>query len=125
MAFTTTEKTDIRRYCGYSVYGALPVQGFGYRFFTWEGNLEYKLNNLLAEEETVIRNTYLTNLNQLETDIVGVRANLDTDKAAVWTHNKNEQQDRENLFNSWRKKLCEFLGIPPGPGLQTGIRRVI
>jgi hypothetical protein len=125
MAFTDAEKTAIRAYCGYPVYGGQPAQGFGYRFFTWYGNLEYKLNNLQPSEEAVIKNTYLPNLAQLESDIVGSRVNLDTDKAAVWTHNKNEVRDRQNLFDDWRNRLCGFLGIPPGPALQTGIRIVI
>lgn len=120
MAFTDAEKTDIRRFCGYPVFGGQPVQAFGHRFYQQYGTLEFRLNNLLASEEAVIRTTYLTNLQQLEIDIVGTRANLDTDQAAVWTHNKNEQRDREQLFDSWRRKLCGFLGVPAGPALGTG-----
>lgn len=115
MAFTDAEKTDIRRFCGYPAFGNQPTQGFGYRFFTQYGTLEYKLNNMMAAEEGVVRTTYLANLATLETAIPGVSANLDTDAAAVWTHNKNELRDREALFSSWRKKLCQFIGIPPGP----------
>ncbi|MHA3052521.1 hypothetical protein [Acinetobacter sp. ANC 4640] len=120
MAFTDAEKTDIRRYCGYPVFGGQPTQAFGHRFYQQYGTLEFRLNNLQASEEAVIRTTYLTNLQQLETDIVGTRSNLDTDQAAVWTHNKNEQRDREQLFDSWRRKLCGFLGIPPGAALGAG-----
>jgi hypothetical protein len=115
MAFTDAEKTDIRRFCGYPVFGGQPVQAFGHRFFKWYGTLEFRLNNLQAGEETVIRTTYLANLATLETAIPAASANLDTDQAAVWTHNKNEQRDRERLFDSWRKRLCDFLGVPPGP----------
>ena len=46
-------------------------------------------------------------------------ANLDTDVAAVWTHNKREVADREALFTNLRKKLCEFLGVPPGPAFNS------
>ncbi|WP_137010146.1 hypothetical protein [Aquitalea aquatilis] len=120
MAFTDAEKTDIRRFCGYPVFGGQPVQAFGHRFFTQYGTLEFRLNNLQAVEEAVIRTTYLANLQQLETDIVGTRVNLDTDEAAVWKHNRREQADREALFDSWRRKLCGFLGVSPGPALGDG-----
>jgi hypothetical protein len=124
--FTDAQKTDIRRFCGYGVYGAIATQGFGYRFFTWAGTLEYRLNNLSAAEEAVVINTFLTNLYQLETDVPAVRDNLDTDQAAVWYHNKRELNDRYQLLNSWAKRLCGFLGIPPGQFLSPGgIRRVI
>ena len=98
MAFTDAEKTDIRRFCGYGAYGGgTPNPASGYRFSTQYGILEYKMNNLSVSEEVVVRTTYLVNLATLETAIFGISANLDTAQAAVWTHNKNEQRDRENL----------------------------
>ena len=96
MSFTTAEKVDIRRFCGYGLYATgTPLPASGYRFSTQYGVLEYKLNTLGAEEEAVVRTTYLTNLATLETAIFGTSANLDTDQAAVWTHNKNEYADRK------------------------------
>ena len=84
MAFTTAEKVDIRRFCGYGLYGgAQPLPASGYRFSTQYGVLEYKLNTLGAEEEAVVRTVYLANLSTLETAIFGVGANLDTAQAAV------------------------------------------
>ena len=77
--------------------------------------LEYKLQNIDTDEANVVVNTYLANLTTLETAIPAASANLDTDAAAVWTHNKNEQRDRERLFDGWRMRLCQFLGVPPGP----------
>ena len=118
MAFTDAEKTDIRRFCGYPAFGNTASQGFGFRYTTRYGQLEYILGSLLAVEEAVVRTTYLTNLALLETDIVGARVNLDTAQASVWTHNKNEQSDRERLFASWRLKLCSFMGVSPGPELE-------
>ncbi len=126
MAFSSSEKADIRRYCGFPVYGGQPVQAFGYRFSQHYGTLEFKLNNLQDVEEAVIRTTYLANLATLETAIVSASTNLDTDSAGPWTHNKNEVRDRERLFDDWRRRLCHFLGIPPGPGLSdSGIRIVV
>lgn len=78
------------------------------------------MSNMLAEEEGVVRTTFLANLTTLETAIPGTSANLDTDAAAVWTHNKNELRDREALYSNWRRKLCGFLGVPPGPDLAGG-----
>jgi hypothetical protein len=124
--FTDAEKTDIRRYCGYPAYGA-GASGFqSWRFFQAYGTLEYRLNNLSSGEEAVIRGTYLVPLAQLETAIPGAGANLDTDAAAVWTHNKNEVGDRSALFDDWRRRLCGFLGLPAGPALaQAGVRFVV
>lgn len=115
MAFTDAQKTDIRRFCGYPVFGSQPVQAFGHRFFHWYGTLEFRMNNLQPGEEAVITATYLANLYTLESAIPTTGANLDTDQAAVWTHNKNEMRDRDRLFDGWRKRLCNFLGVPPGP----------
>lgn len=118
MAFTDAEKVAVRRYCGYEAYGAGPSGFQGWRFFQAYGLLEFRLNHLSNDEEFVVRDTYLTNLKTLEMAILGVSANLDTDKAAVWTHNKNEHADRERLYASWRRKLCDFLGLPIGKGLR-------
>ena len=127
MAFSDAEKTDVRRFCGYSAYGNAPTANFGARFTTAYGSLEYKLNNLSAAEEAVVRTTYLANLALLETDLISTRTNLDTAEASVWKHNPREQADREALFASCRMKLCGFLGVPLGPDLQAGgsVRMVV
>lgn len=117
---TDAQKVDVRRFCGYPAYGSIPTQGFASRFFQHYGTLEFRLNNLQPAEETVVVVTYLANLYTLESAIPAIAANLDTDKAAIWTHNKNEQRDRERLFDGWRRKLCAFLGVPPGPELGDG-----
>jgi hypothetical protein len=118
MSFTDVQKTDIRRFCGYPVFGQSPNQFVGYRFFQAYGNLEFKLDNLLPSEEAVIATVYLTPLYALEAAIPGSGGNLDTQNAAVWTRNPREPRDRADLFDSWRRRLCAFLGVPPGPGLE-------
>ncbi|MDE1998577.1 MAG: hypothetical protein KGI52_06595 [Burkholderiales bacterium] len=115
--FTDAQKVDIRRFCGYPAYGdgntVFPAPWIYSQYLA----LEYRLNHLSAEEGAVVVNTYLANLTTLESAIPLTSANLDTDQAAVWKHNKRELQDRDALFGNWRRKLCGFLGIPPGPGL--------
>ena len=130
MAFSNQERVDIRRFCGYGAFGGIASPAFGYRFFTAYGTLEYKLSNLAIEEETTLRATYLTNTNSLfvlEQAIFGSSANLDTDQAAVWYHNKNEVKDRTTLFNMVRRQLCAFFGVEAGPELQSngGITLVV
>ncbi len=120
MSFTDAQKTDIRRFCGYPVFGQSPNQFVGYRFFQAYGNLEFKMDNLLPEEETVVETVYLTQLYALETAVPGSGANLDTTTAAVWTRNAHEPRDRAALFDDWRRRLCAFLGVPPGPGFDSG-----
>ncbi len=113
---TDQQKTDIRRFCGYSAYGASPAGNIGWRFYTAYGLLEYRMNNLSVAEVTVVVN-YLTTLNQLEAVVPLASDNLDSDAASVWTHNRNEVGDRLNLLDEWRRRLCSFLGVPPGEGL--------
>ena len=113
MAFTEAEKVDIRRYCGYPFFGDVNTTHFGYRYFTYYGQLEYRMNHLSDAEEAVVR-SYLGNLQSLESAIPTTSDNLDTAKAAVWTHNPAEQDDRERLFSSWRLKLANLFGIPFG-----------
>ena len=127
MAFTDAEKTDLRRFCGYPAYGGTPSGFQSWRFFQVYGLMEYRMNNMSASEESVMRTTYLTNLYTLETAIVTAASNLDTDEAGPWKHNKREISDRTALFNQWRRNLCGFLGIPQGPdcGMAGGVAIVI
>lgn len=115
--FTDAQLVDIRRFCGFPSYGdgqaVFPAPWIMKNYLA----LEYRLQHISASEGAVVVNVYLGNLATLEAAIVGTSDRLSTDEAAVWKHNKHELRDRENLFDSWRRKLCSFLGIPPGPGL--------
>lgn len=119
------QKVDIRRFCGYPAYGA-GASGFeSWRFFQAYGTLEYRMNNLAVAEIGVVVN-YLATLTALEGAIPQASGNLDTDAAASWQHNAREVHDRMTLFDGWRRRLCGFLGLPPGPELQdSGITLVV
>lgn len=117
--FLDSEKTDIRRFCGYPAYGGGGSGFQSWRFFQAFGLLEYRLNNLAAAEEQIVRN-YLGTLSALEVAIPQAGGNLDTDQASVWTRNTEEVRDRQSLFDDWRHRLCGFLGVPPGPALANG-----
>lgn len=124
MSLTNQEKVDTRRFCGYGAFGGIASPAFGARFFRAYGTLEFKLGNLAAEEESTLRLIYLASVNSLfvlEAALYATSANLDTDVAAVWTHNKNEQRDRERLFNRMRCNLCAFLGVEQGPDLSNAV----
>ncbi len=124
-SFTDAQKTDIRRYCGYPAYGAGAAGFSSWRFFQAYGTLEYRLNNLSVAEIAVALQ-YVATLATLEAAIPPTSENLDTDAAAAWTHNPNEQRDRLALFDSWRLRFCGFLGIPAGPALgQAGVTLVV
>lgn len=113
--FTDQQLVDIRRFCGYPAYGdgnvVFPFPWIMRQYLA----LEYRLQHMSATEGGVVVNTYLTNLYTLENAVPAAGANLDTDQASVWTHNKDEVRDRLQLFDNWRRRLCQFLGIPPGP----------
>jgi len=76
--------------------------------------------NNLSQAETGVTRRYLVTLHNLEAAVPRSGENLDTDQAAVWTHNRDETRDRGRLFDSWCRRLCGFLGIPAGPGLTDG-----
>jgi hypothetical protein len=123
--FTDSQKTDMRRFCGYPAYGAGATGFNSWRFFQAYGTLEYSLNNLATAEISVCVQ-YISTLQMLESAIPTASENLDTDSATAWTHNNGEVQDRERLFDSWRRRLCRFLGVPPGPALESaGVSLVV
>ena len=118
------EKTDARRFCGYPAYGS-GASGFeGWRFFQAYGLMEYRMTNLAPAELQVVRQ-YLATLYGLETAVPTAGANMGTDMAAVWKRNVNEQRDRDRLFDSWSRRLCGFIGVPPGPYLKAGGIQVV
>src|SRR4051812_32306566 len=121
---TELEKIETRRHCGYPAYGA-GASGFSsWRVYQAYGQLEYRINNLSAGELVVLRR-YLQTLLTLESAIPRVSENLDTNDAAIWSRNPNECRDREGLYDGWRIRLCAFLGLRAGPGLDTRIRSLI
>jgi hypothetical protein len=77
------------------------------------------MNNLSDAEAAVVRR-YLGTLTILEFAVPRAGDNLDTDQASVWTRNRDELRDRTRLFDDWRRRLCGFFGIPPGPTLTDG-----
>lgn len=113
-----SERTELRRFCGYPAFGA-GASGFqSWRFFSAYGVLEYRLSNLSNNEVAVAR-TYIGQLQALELGVIGSAANLDTEQAAAWHRNVNETTDRTRLFQDWRRRLAAFIGVPPGPDLLT------
>lgn len=119
---TAAQMIDARRYMGYQAIGTtINLNGDNDLVYASFGmvtmSLDTRLKTLAAAEEAVLVNTYLVNLTVLESAIVAASANLDTDQAAVWKHNKNEVSDRDRLFDSWRKRLCGFLGFPCGDNI--------
>jgi hypothetical protein len=124
-SFSDAQKADVRRFCGYPAYGAGAAGFNSWRFFQSYGVLEYRMNNLAPAEMAVVLQ-YLSTLASIEAAIPGTSDNLDTESAAAWTHNADELRDRTNLFDGWRRRLCGFLGVPPGPALgQAGIQLVV
>ena len=124
MAFTSAQAADIRRFCGYPAYGAGPAGFQGWRFFTAYGLLEFRINNLSPEEESVVT-SYLGTLNQLEAAVTEAGSGLDTAQASVWTRNPSELRERTALFDDWRRRLCGFLGLPPGLALGDGTLKLV
>ncbi len=122
---TDAQTTDARRFAGYAAPGTtMVVDANSDTVFVQYGvvtmSLFTRLTSLSVTEEAVLTGTYLANLNGLESAVPMAGDNLDTDKAAVWKHNANEVRDRLALLAQWSLRMCLFLGVAPGPGLQVG-----
>lgn len=97
MAFTEQELADIRRFCGYAPSGKEQHDLL----------LTFKINYLTKTERAVVRR-YLATLATLA-DVIAV---------------DRGRPETERLFTGWRRRLCGFLGIPPGPGVFAEAPRV-
>ena len=117
--FTDTEKTDIRRFMGYPPCGTDMNSMLIGVLVNDEGVVEYRLNLLTEDEGNQVRK-YLKALKGLEDAILAAADNLEDDVLGPLKRNKTEIAERTALFESWRKRLCQFLNMKPGPGLRTG-----
>ncbi len=128
MALTDSQATDVRRWAGYGMAGNESLSIYVDPVYSHAGpawglnklTLADKLAALTAAEESVLVTTYLAILATLESAIPAAADNMDTDTAGPWKANRNEMSERTGLFNKWRRDMCAFLGIPPGPGLGSG-----
>lgn len=131
MTLTAQQTADVRRFAGYPSLGtdtpADASRDFAYGWVSpgvWQ-TLFTRLENMPPETENTLVTVYLVRLYRLEQAILGASDNLDTEVAAVWTRNKNEVSDRMRLFDNWRRRMCQLIGIAPGPYLGEGGLRVV
>lgn len=125
MSFSEQEKAELRRLCGYPARGAFLGTPQPWLHLAAGELFEFRVNNL-SNSEMAIARRYLGTLLALEIAIPKSADNLDTDQAAVWTRNKEEYRDRVRLFDDWRRRLCGFLGVGPGPSLgSSGLTLVV
>lgn len=116
---TTKQLVDLRRFCGFYPKrkdGNHIIMGV---LYTQDGELEYALGQLTGEENDVIV-TQLARLNTMEDAEFSALDSVGTAQAAVWTRNKDEFAERLAIYTRLRLKLCETIGIRPGPLMQTG-----
>lgn len=125
---TDAQVTDVRRWAGYGMTGDTSLAIYADPVYSHAGpawglnqlTLAQKLAALTAAEESVLVTTFLTPLALLEMAIPAAADNMDTQAAGPWIANPREMQERTNLFNKWRRDMCGFLAIPPGPALGAG-----
>lgn len=128
-SLTAQQLVDVRYFMGYSVTGSsTPYLGsaaapstfreLAYSDTDYMGlSLDYRLATLSAEEISRVTGYFLLNLYLREAEIQTAAANLDTDKAAAWTHNRDEVAHRTSLFTALRRDLCRFMGFAGGSAL--------
>lgn len=116
---TDAERVEVRRFTGWPAAGTPATGQSSWRFFQAFGFLEWRVSNLTEDELAVVRR-FLAQCAELEQALLGASENLDTDQAAVWHRNTREWGDRTRALNDWRRKLCGFLGVRPGPDLGEG-----
>lgn len=86
-------------------------------FFQSGGTLEWRLKTLAAPERQRLR-SFLGTLADMECAVQGTSETLGTSAASVWVRNPRELTERVRLFDWWRRRVCSFLGVRPGPDLQ-------
>ena len=118
-ALSDQEKEDVREFCGYPLYGngtvIFPAPWVNVYWLA----LETRMNTMQPAE---LQNTRykLSVLYPLDLAIFTAGGTLQVDTAAVFKRNANEMKERHRLFDHYRKRLCQFLGVPPGPNLNQG-----
>jgi len=118
-SLTEAELTDARRFLGYAAHGAMRGGAASVWFYQASAAVDARLS-LLSESEAGVLRGYLRTLAQMEAAIPGVGEGLDTASAAGWVRNAGELAERERLFDGWRRRMCGFLGLLPGPELRRG-----
>ncbi len=113
---TDQELTDARRFLGYPVFSAGESASLSWALVQASSAVDYRLSNLSDTEVAVLRQ-YLQALRQLECAIPEMSAGMDTQAAGGWVRNPTEFVERTGLFDDWRRRLCAFIGLPPGPAL--------
>jgi hypothetical protein len=116
---TEAELTDARRFLGYAARGAMRGVTSSAWFYQASAAADARLAALSESEAGVLRG-YLQTLAAMEAAIPAVAEGLDTATAAGWVRNAGELEERERLFDGWRRRMCGFLGLVPGPELRRG-----
>lgn len=109
------EAADTRRFCGYGVVASESYMA------TYTAANSAQVDAVLAalspQDTYTLRTVYLANLYVLEAAIPAMSSTLIVDSAAVFKRNANEQPERNELFDYWRRRLAWFLGVPIGAGI--------
>lgn len=126
--FEPADLIDLRRFCGYPMYGAEANSSspyFGTHFFERAGTFEYRVSHLTdAEGEIVL--TFLEQLRGLEAAVLDSTKTLGVESAAVFKRNPAELRERTGIYENWRARLCAVIGVDAGPylGRSGGTRSV-
>jgi len=110
------EKVDARRFMGYPAYGSGPNDDSFGRYFGSYPTMEFRIANLLPAELVTMR-ARLAALTAEETLFEASGALVYVGTAAVFTRNPNTISEHQRFLDAMRRRLCEFLGLPPGPQL--------
>ena len=113
--FDTTELIELRTFTGYpQPIGDMPLSDA-------QSVMEAKLQSMGSDYADAVRSSFLEPLRAHQ------KALLDSHKKmsyasvdGAYERNSNELLDRTTLIDSLRRGLCQFIGVPAGPGLSSG-----
>lgn len=138
MALTDAQKADVRRHLGFGPVGNDPTGGsfISYRFFVTQGQLEFRIDRLSAEEEVILVGSgnpaapanpffknpeddsiidgYLNICNFLEAQIALTTDNLDIKQAGDYHARQDEHTARARLYSWWCIRMAQFLYVALG-----------
>ncbi len=117
---TEAQRINVRRWLGYPVLSEPDIV----YSLDYLSTLTQRLDALTADEETIIIDSYLVPLAQLEAARLTASDNLDTLVAGPWTANPKELSQRTNLYETYRRDLANFLGFAPMLGGRLSVMNI-
>lgn len=115
--FTPAQIVQILDLCGFPARGngtvVFPAPWINKQYLA----IEYRLQNLSVDEGNYLLTTYVQPLLQMQAQFTNATATLNIGVAGPYVRNPKEMRERRKAYDDWRRLLCRFFDVDPGPGI--------